>query len=119
MTEIGSQSWRGADEIEEDSDLRARATAFVTNINWDALVSVATRMRATECVLSPEYSLGHFNMVRRLTFTDGIDWVARLRLPPLPTVFGGREAMDGADCMSIEIATMNYIRYDRPRLLLP
>jgi hypothetical protein len=116
MTEIGSRSWRGADEIEEGSDLRARATAFVRNIDWDALASLATQTRATECVLSPGYSLGHFNTVRRLTFTDGVNWVARLRLPPLPTVFGGREAMSVADCMSVEIATMNYIRYDTPRL---
>jgi hypothetical protein len=112
MSNLGSDTWFGVDEIEEDSDLRSRATAFVAAVNWEALTSVASQIRGVECILSDKYSLGHFNLVRRITFADGVSWVVRLRLPDLPDVFGMRETMKAADCMDIEVAIMGYIRYD-------
>jgi hypothetical protein len=111
MAHLGSDTWFGVDEIEEDSDLRSRATAFLAAVNWEVLTSIASQIRGVECTLSDKYSLGHFNLVRRLTFADGVSWVVRLRLPDLPDVFGTREAMKAADCMGIEVATMEYIRY--------
>jgi hypothetical protein len=111
MAHLGSDTWFGVDEIEEDSDLHSRATAFVAAVNWATLASIASQIRGVECTLSDKYSLGHFNLVRRLTFTDGISWVVRLRLPELPDVFGTREAMKAADCIGIEAATMKYTRY--------
>lgn len=61
------------------------------------------------CELSDKYSLGYYNLVKRLIFLDGVSWIVRLRLPQLPSVFGTREAMESTDCMSIEIAIMNYM----------
>lgn len=110
MAGIGSDTWLEATEIDEESDLHTRATTFVATIHWENLVIIASRIRGVQCSLSEKYSLGHFNLVRRLTFVDGISWIARLRLPELPSVFGMREAMKPAGCMSIEIATMNYLR---------
>ncbi|KAJ9642577.1 hypothetical protein H2199_004958 [Coniosporium tulheliwenetii] len=49
-------------------------------------------------------------MVRRITFADGISWVARLRLPELNGVFGGRDALDNACALKIEIASMKFFK---------
>jgi hypothetical protein len=110
MSGLGSDTWLEASEIDEESDLHTRATSFVAAIHWENLVTIASRIRGKPCTLSEKYSLGHFNLVRRLTFVDGVSWVARLRLPELPSVFGTREAMKPAGCMNIEVATMNYLR---------
>jgi len=109
MSGLGSDTWLEASEIDEESDLHIRATTFVATIHWENLVTIASRIRGTQCTLSEKYSLGHFNLVRRLTFVDGVSWVARLRLPDLPSVFGMREAMKPAGCMGIEIATMRFL----------
>ena len=110
MGHIGSDAWLEANEIDEESDLHTRATAFVAAIKWDKLLTLASAIRGMDCELSDKYSLGHYNLVKRLTFVDGVSWIVRLRLPQLLSVFGTREAMSGTDCMSIEVATMNYIR---------
>ena len=110
MNHLGSDAWLDANEIDEESELHTRATTFVTAIKWEELKVLASGIRGMECELSEKYSLGHYNLVKRLTFEDGVSWIVRLRLPQLPSVFGAREAMKAADCMSIEIATMNYIR---------
>jgi hypothetical protein len=50
-------------------------------------------------------------MVRRVVFEDGIRWVARLRLPLLKAAFGGREALDCASFLKVEIASMKFFKY--------
>ena len=110
MTDLGSDAWLDANEIDEESELHTRATAFVAAIKWEQLKTLASGIRGMACELSDKYSLGHYNLVKKLEFLDGVSWIVRLRLPQLPSVFGTREAMKSADCMSIEIATMNYIR---------
>jgi hypothetical protein len=110
MNHLGSDAWLDANEIDEESELHTRATTFVAAINWEKLKSLASEIRGMGCELSDKYSLGQYNLVKRLTFVDGVSWIVRLRLPQLPSVFGTREAMKIADCMSIEIATMNYTR---------
>lgn len=110
MAGLGSDTWLQADDFDEESELYIRATQFFEKIDWNNLISIASNLRVKKCELSEKYSLGHFNLVRRLTFTDGVSWIVRLRMPELPSVFGMREAMKGTDCMGIEIATMNYLR---------
>lgn len=83
MSAIGSDSWRGAENYEGD-ELHNRATNFLTSISWDALAAIASKYRnGIDCQLNEKYSLGYFNLVRRLVFKDGVSWVARLRLPLL------------------------------------
>lgn len=108
MSGLGSGNWQGA--ATDDPELHNRATTFVASIKWDALIALASERRSTECQLSEKFSMGHYNLVRRLTFSDGVNWAVRLRLPALQTVFGTREALSVEGCMSIEIATMKYIR---------
>lgn len=111
MSAIGSESWRGAENYDEGDELHTRATQFLASIKWDALRATASKCRGgIECELSDKYSLGHFNLVRRLVFNDGVSWVARLRMPLLQNFFGDREALDVHSSMSIEIATTNYLR---------
>ena len=111
MTELGSDSWVGLEQVDEENELYDRTTAFIGAIKWQALTALATRMRSVDCQLSEKYSVGHFNLVRRLQFADGVSWIARLRLPELPSMFGQREALNAKECMRIEIATMKYLRY--------
>jgi hypothetical protein len=110
---IGSDGWRNAEEHEPDSELYLRATTFFDSVDWDALISRASSICGVPCSLSEKYSLGQFNLVRRITFSDGESWVARLRLPALPSFFGGREALDVKRTLDIEVATMKFLRYDR------
>ncbi|KAF4951956.1 hypothetical protein FGADI_7072 [Fusarium gaditjirri] len=53
---------------------------------------------------SQKFSIGHFNMVRRIDFTNGTSWVARVRLPELRTVFGDREALGVASTLKLEVS---------------
>lgn len=49
-------------------------------------------------------------MVRRIVFTDGISWVARVRLPQLKAVFGDGEVLDVASTLKVEIASMKFLK---------
>jgi hypothetical protein len=110
MPELGSDIWLNAEEV-DDPELSARAKSFVDAINWEALESAAATKRNVRCTLSEKFSLGHFNLVRRIIFDDGVNWIARLRLPELPDFFGTRrEALGTRECMEIEISTAKYLR---------
>ncbi|KAK4554759.1 hypothetical protein LTR86_008261 [Recurvomyces mirabilis] len=111
MSSLGSDNWLGASDYEEGGELHTRAIAFVANVQWDALVAIATGLRnGVSCELSSKFSLGHFNLVRRITFADGVSWIARIRLPELKGFFGEREALDAGRSMEIEVSTMKYLK---------
>lgn len=111
MTALGSDSWVGASDYDEGDELHTRVSEFIKGINWKRLTEVASDLRkGSKCRLSEKYSVGHFNLVRKLVFEDGVSWIARLRLPLLQNVFGTREALDVASSMRIEIATAKYLK---------
>jgi hypothetical protein len=106
---LGSASWIGADEYEPGDEFHERATTFLATVKWDVLASISSRLRnGVPCKLSGTYSIGHFNMVRRIAFADGVSWVARVRLPEL---FGDREALDMASSLKVEISSMKFLKY--------
>jgi hypothetical protein len=108
---IGSASWIGADAYELGGEFHAGATMFLETVKWDALESIASRLRnGAPCNFSEKYSIGHFILVRRISFADGISWVARLRLPQLKTVFGDCEVLDVASTLKVEIASMKFLK---------
>jgi hypothetical protein len=119
---LGSDSWTGADdyapsddESDDESDVGRlfyqRATSFMAEVNWEALAALSSRLRDNvSCTIRENYSIGHFNMVRRLDFADGTSWVGRLRMPQLKAVFGDREVLDIVNVMKIEIASMKFYR---------
>ena len=108
---LGSGSWLGADEYEPGSALHSRATDFVSNVNWDVLTDIAsTHREGMPCRYEGNFSIGHYNMVRRIDFDDGVSWVARLRLPS-DDMFAGRQLLENSKVMEIEITSMKFFRY--------
>jgi hypothetical protein len=111
-THLGSASWIGVDEYDPGDRFYERATKFFAAVKWDVLASVSSDLRnSVPCQFSEKYSIGHFNMVRRIVFADGVSWVARLRLPQLEAIFGDRELLDVARTIKVEVASMNFLRY--------
>jgi hypothetical protein len=109
---LGSASWNGAAEYKTGAEFHERATAFFAVVKWDVLASLSSSLRnGIPCEFGEKFSIGHFNMVRQIVFEDGISWVARLRLPLLKAVFGGREALDRASSLKVEIASMKLLKY--------
>ncbi|ATY65232.1 kinase-like domain [Cordyceps militaris] len=101
---LGSDAWLEAGEYEPGSELHTRATNFVKAVNWDALATTASQKRGgISCSFAEKFSVGHFNMTRRLDFVDGITWVARVRFPSTDAATD-REALSASKTMEIEIA---------------
>lgn len=99
-------------EITTSEKLRARTDRFVASISWNAVTAAASRARAgIRCQLGDAIVTGHFNLVRQIVFEDRVNWIVRMRLPPLPSVFGHREALDIENIMRSEIATTKLLRW--------
>ena len=80
---VGSAAWRGGDEYEDEYS--ERIDQFIDSISKEALVDFASSLRDNRpCMLSEEFSVGNFNLVRKIQFNDGVEWIARLRMPPAP-----------------------------------
>ncbi|EXJ80739.1 hypothetical protein A1O3_07023 [Capronia epimyces CBS 606.96] len=108
---LGSASWDGSDAYEAGGAFHHRATAFFAAVKWDQLVSRCSRLHGgIPCSLGEKFSIGHFNMVRRIVFEDGTSWVARLRLPRLGAVLGDREMLDEARTLQVEVASMKFLK---------
>ncbi|TGJ78387.1 hypothetical protein E0Z10_g10375, partial [Xylaria hypoxylon] len=100
---IGSDLWNS-----ENHDIRAHK--FFDAVNWQALASIATGCRdGIQCsYLDAEgFSMGQFNMVRRLDFVDGVRWVARVQMPPGVTSIP-LERYNGRRAHEIEVASMKF-----------
>lgn len=107
---LGSDAWFGLDEYDPGSEPYERAIAFFAHVKWDILASKASRLRnGVSCKLSEKYSIGQFNMVRRITFSDGVDWVARLRMPDIQ-YYKGPESLDHTRVMRSELASMRFLK---------
>lgn len=109
---VGSESWEGAGAYEAGSEFEKRATAFFAFVKWDTLASLSSNIRhGIPCSFGEKYSIGHYNLVRRVVFADGISWVARIRLPPLESMFGYRDKLDSSEILKIEIASMKFLKH--------
>lgn len=97
--------------------LRSRAESFLASVDWLALREyAAAKRKGIDCSILPDIGLGYNHMVRIIEFTDGIRWVARLRLPGLS------ESRSSEDTLSTqrdyEFFTMSVIR-QRTNLPIP
>lgn len=114
MAIVGAEVWLNNSNYEQGAGdgLYERATNFFDAINWDTLITLASKAHAdVSCHLSEKYSLGNFNLVRQIIFADGTLWIVRLRLPGLDGVFAAHETLDTTRAMQVEVATLNYLRY--------
>jgi hypothetical protein len=80
---VGSAAWtRGREYEDEYAD---RISAFVEHINQQAVLDYVSSLRDDQpCTLSSDFSVGNFNLVRKIRFDDSVEWVARFRMPPIP-----------------------------------
>ncbi len=107
---VGSDSWICADAYGTDDEINVQAVKFFNTVKWEVLASIASRHRdGKKCSFHDKFSLGQFNMVRRLNFDDDVSWVARVRLPPEATPaplsqYNSRRAFD------VEIASMKFFK---------
>lgn len=108
QVDIGSATWVGTDEYEDDSEFTQRANNFLQNIDWDRLIKVCSNHRDIPCHLSEKFSIGHFNMVRQVVFEDGRLWIVRLRMPDLDD---GHLHQDVRKSLSSEVACMKFFRF--------
>jgi hypothetical protein len=107
---LGSDSWIGADAYEADDQCNAQTVRFSKSVKWDILASIASDYRSgAPCTYVDKYSIGQFNLVRRLDFHDGVSWVVRVRLPreatPAPL-----EAYDSQRAFEIEVASLMFFK---------
>ena len=107
---LGSNAWLGATNLEPGSESHTRTTLFFAAVNWDAISITASKHRnGIRCKLLGNFSVGYYNMTRRLTFDDGESWVARVRMP---LEDGGKEGdeLPVQKTMEMEVATMRFLR---------
>ena len=87
---IGSSAWCGTASYEKGDEFDQRATRFLASINWSLITSRCSELHDhVPCQLKEGFSIGHSNMVRHLVFEDGVNWVARLAMPPLSSDIEG------------------------------
>ncbi|KAK5998752.1 hypothetical protein PT974_01134 [Cladobotryum mycophilum] len=80
---LRSDAWIGLERYEDE--YVDRIIQFNKQINLDALKSYVSMLRENRpCQISAKFSVGVFNLVRKITFDDGVQWIARLRMPPIP-----------------------------------
>lgn len=110
---FGSAAWTSGEEY--GGEYSVRINQFIDKINEKALLSYASLLRGGQpCTLSPEFSVGSFNLVRKIQFDDGVEWVVRLRMPPMLGEGSGMASPPARERMILdiqsELATMEFVR---------
>lgn len=110
---VGSAAWTGGQEYQDEYS--ERITQFSDRINKEALVDFASSLRDNQpFTLSDIFSVGNFNFVLKIEFDDGVEWVARLRMPPMPDSSSSTSVNEKEKAlreMKSELATMEFVRY--------
>jgi hypothetical protein len=113
---FGSAAWTGGEEY--GGEYTERIDDFLVKINASTLLSYPSSLREKRsCTISREFSVGNFNLVRRIEFEDGISWIARLRMPPMLDEHTGASLHSQEKVrleMQSELDTMDFIRYITP-----
>ncbi|KAJ6784278.1 hypothetical protein PWT90_10466 [Aphanocladium album] len=102
---VGSDAWTSGKGHRDE--YAVRIVQFLKYTRKQRLCEYASSLRdGMPCTVAAKFSVGRFNMVRKLRFEDGVEWVARMRMPP---IWGDDEpSLDVA--MSSELATMAFVR---------
>ncbi|KJK79937.1 hypothetical protein H634G_04176 [Metarhizium anisopliae BRIP 53293] len=112
---LGNVSWKGVGDYGEE--YAERIHKFIDKIDIKALESYASSLRGNQpCNISTEFSVGNFNLVRKIQFHDGVEWIVRLLMPPLPVAGQLVETVSPKArekrllSMQSELATMEFVR---------
>jgi hypothetical protein len=109
MARVGADLWTSTDM--GSVEYREQEQAFATSIDWDRVLTKASALQNGQpCKLSEKYFMGTFNIIRRITFENGRQWVIRLPMDPTLGSGIGMQA-DPASIMQSEVAAMNLVRY--------
>lgn len=110
-----NQNWTFFQDIDPESDHARRIRTVLQNANFNYLSSKVVEIRKQEepqlrdtpiCFADiTKFTSGYCNLVVALTFSDSVQWVARIRLPQDPL-----EDPDMSISMLSETSTMNLIR---------
>ncbi|KAI1772352.1 hypothetical protein F4818DRAFT_453963 [Hypoxylon cercidicola] len=103
---VGSDAGTRGKEYEGGHTVRIRQ--FNAAVNLEALQAFASELRSQPCIVSPGFSVGQHNLVRKITFRDGVNWIARLKMPPME---GEPSTADATLNMQSELATMEFVSY--------
>ncbi|KAK1966174.1 hypothetical protein LY78DRAFT_703131 [Colletotrichum sublineola] len=103
--------WTYYDSLQE-GPIRSRAELFLTSVDWTSLLMYAARRRnASSCQLLCDIGLGYNHMIRIIRFDDGVQWVARLRMPPIGTSDAFENSGETADEVeNCEYSTISLVR---------
>jgi hypothetical protein len=108
---VRSAAWTNGEEYKDEYSERINQISDL--INKEGLVDFASSLRDNQpCTLSDKLSVGNFNFVLKIEFTDGVEWVARLRMPPMPESSSTlvNEKRKALREMKSELATMEFVR---------
>lgn len=122
---LGSDSW--SDEPRYQAAYRTRLDWVLDKVPVPSLQQLVSSQRnGLECAVSHNFAAGDFNLVRKITFIDGTQWIVRIRLPPISYFStdtqnnGTSETREGTshikcterdlDALKSEIATMKYLK---------
>jgi hypothetical protein len=82
---VGSDAWTNGEEY--GGEYADRIRHFLPKIDEGKLLEHAELVRQKKkgsCTLHPKFSVGQDNLVRKIRFDDGVEWIVRLRMPPFP-----------------------------------
>ena len=123
---LGSDSW--SDEPRYQAAYRTRLDFVLAKVPAPTLQQLASSQRnGVECAVSHNFTAGDFNLVKKITFIDGMQWIVRIRLPPI-SYFSTGTRNNGAgeshewssrikcterdlEALKSEIVTMKYLEY--------
>lgn len=112
---LGNASWKGVGDYGEE--YAERIHKFIDKIDNKALESYASSLRGNQpCKISAEFSVGNFHLVRKIQFHDGVEWIVRLLMPPMPVAGQLIETVSPKAqerrllSMQSELATMEFVR---------
>lgn len=128
---LGSDTW--SNEPRYENIYRARLDFVLDKVSEAALQELVSSLRnGMRCTISGHYAAGNFNLVKKIVFDDDVQWIIRIRLPPLSYFTAGTPRREASysetevrgsriicterdlESLKSEIVTMKYLRFDLP-----
>lgn len=109
--QIGSDGWRCASYFADDH--REKVEEFFRSVQWNRLARIACRIRGSKgdpIYATEKFAVGRVNMVRRLTFEDGVDWVVRVRLNTRACILAESDAKKIQESFNREVAAAAFFK---------